>query len=113
LLPGNGKTGVNTACRYDPDSNPTYQKMAMHYGIGVVPARPYKPRDRAKVESGVLLAVRWIIAAFKIPAVLRSCGTQSGDPRVAHQAAPTPVKRVLTPTPQYGRHAQTGAFRQR
>ncbi len=35
------------ACRYDPDLNPTYQEMAMHYGVGVVPARPYKPRDKA------------------------------------------------------------------
>jgi transposase len=39
--------------------------MAMHYGIGVVPARPYKPRDKAKVESGVQLAERWIIAAIR------------------------------------------------
>src|ERR1700745_4031349 len=39
--------------------------MAMHYGVGVVPARPYKPRDKAKVESGVLLAERWIIAALR------------------------------------------------
>jgi transposase len=39
--------------------------MAMHYGIGVVPARPYKPRDKAKVESGVQLAERWIIAALR------------------------------------------------
>ena len=37
----------------------------MHYGIGVVPARPYKPRDKAKVESGVQLAERWIIAALR------------------------------------------------
>lgn len=37
----------------------------MHYGVGVVPARPYKPRDKAKVESGVLLAERWIIAALR------------------------------------------------
>ena len=50
------KAAVTKACRYDPDLNPTYQEMAMHYGVGVVPARPYKPRDKAKVESGVLLA---------------------------------------------------------
>ena len=35
------------ACRYDPDLNPTYQELATHYGVGVVPARPYKPRDKA------------------------------------------------------------------
>jgi transposase len=39
--------------------------MAMLYGVGVVPARPYKPRDKAKVESGVLLVERWIIAALR------------------------------------------------
>jgi transposase len=39
--------------------------MAMHYGVGVVPARPYHPRDKAKVESGVLVAERWIIAALR------------------------------------------------
>ena len=48
VVPDNAKTGVTRACRYDPDLNPTYQEMAMHYGIGVVPARPYKPRDKAK-----------------------------------------------------------------
>ena len=61
----NTKTGVAKACRYDPDLNPTYQEMAMHYSVGVVPARPYKPRDKAKVESGVQLAERWIIAALR------------------------------------------------
>jgi transposase len=53
---------VTKACRYHPDLNPTDQEMAMHCGVGVVPARPYKPRDQAKVESGVLLVERWIIA---------------------------------------------------
>jgi Mu transposase, C-terminal domain len=65
VVPDNAKTGVTKACRYDPDLNPTYQEMAMHHGIGVVPARPYKPRDKAKVESGVQLAERWIIAALR------------------------------------------------
>jgi transposase len=65
LVPDNTKTGVNKACRYDPELNPTYQEMALHYGVGVVPARPYKPRDKAKVESGVLLIERWIIAALR------------------------------------------------
>ena len=58
LIPDNTRTGVSRACRYDPDLNPTYQEMAMHYGIGVVPARPYRARDKAKVESGVLVAER-------------------------------------------------------
>ena len=41
-VPDNTKTGVTRACRYDPDLNPTYQEFAMHYGVGVMPARPYE-----------------------------------------------------------------------
>ena len=37
----------------------------MHYAVGVVPARPYRPRDKAKVEVGVQVAERWIIAALR------------------------------------------------
>ena len=47
VIPDNAKTGVIKACRYDPDLNPTYLELATHYGVGVVPARPYKPRDKA------------------------------------------------------------------
>jgi transposase len=65
LIPDNPRTGVSRACRYDPDLNPSYQEMAMHYGVGVVPARPYRARDKAKVEVGVQVAERWIIAALR------------------------------------------------
>jgi transposase len=56
---------VSRACRYDPDLNPTYQEFAMHYGVGVVPARPRHPKDKAKVEVGVQVVERWIIAALR------------------------------------------------
>jgi transposase len=65
VVPDNTKTAVTRACRYDPDLNPTYQELAVHYGLGVVPARPYKPRDKAKVESGVQVVQRWIVAALR------------------------------------------------
>jgi transposase len=65
VVPDNPKTGVTRACRYDPDLNPTYQEMARHYGVGVLPARPRKPRDKAKVEVGVQIAQRWIVAALR------------------------------------------------
>jgi transposase len=65
VIPDNLKTGVSKACRYEPDLNPTYQEMATHYGVGVLPARPRKPRDKAKVEVGVQIAERWIIAALR------------------------------------------------
>jgi transposase len=65
VVPDNLKAGVSRACRYDPDLNPTYQEWALHYGVGVVPARPYKPRDKAKAESGVQVVQRWIVAALR------------------------------------------------
>ncbi|MFW2134629.1 IS21 family transposase, partial [Ectothiorhodospira haloalkaliphila] len=49
VVPDNLKSGVTKAHRYDPDLNPTYQDMAAHYGVAVVPARSRKPRDKAKV----------------------------------------------------------------
>src|SRR5438445_269913 len=64
-IPDNTRTGVNRACRYEPDLNRTYHELAMHYGVGVLPTRPYKPRDKAKVETGVQIVQRWIVAALR------------------------------------------------
>ena len=65
LVPDNLKSGVSKACKYEPDLNPTYSDMAEHYGCAVLPARPRKPRDKAKVENGVLIAQRWILAVLR------------------------------------------------
>ena len=65
LVPDNLKSGVTRACRYEPDLNRTYEEMAAHYGVAVIPARRMKPRDKAKVESGVLVVERWIMAALR------------------------------------------------
>ena len=65
LVPDNLRSAVTTAHRYEPDPNATYHEMAEHYGCVVIPARPYKPRDKAKVESGVQLVERWIIAVLR------------------------------------------------
>jgi transposase len=81
LVPDNLKTGITHPCRYEPDVNPTYQDLAQHYGTTVIPARTARPRDKAKVESAVLVAERWILAAlrnytfFTLPE-LNSCITQ-------------------------------------
>jgi transposase len=60
LVPDNLKSGVTTPCFYDPDINPTYQELAKHYSVAVLPARPHHPKDKAKVEAGVLLVERWV-----------------------------------------------------
>lgn len=65
LVPDNTKTGVTNPCRYEPDINPTYHEMATHYGCVVIPTRVRAPRDKAKVEAGVLVAQRWILAALR------------------------------------------------
>ena len=59
------RRAVSRACRYEPDLNPTYAEMAEHYGICVLPARPAHPKDKAKVETGVLIAKRWILATLR------------------------------------------------
>ena len=65
LVPDNTKVAVIKACLYDPVINRTYADMASHYGTAVLPARPYKPRDKAKVEVGVLIAERWLLGRLR------------------------------------------------
>lgn len=65
VVPDNPRTGVTKAHRYEPILNVTYTEMAAHYGVAVIPARPYKPRDKAKVEAGVQVVQRWILARLR------------------------------------------------
>jgi len=65
IVSDNLKAGVTKACFYDPEINRTYADMAAHYDTAFVPARPYKPKDKAKAEGGVLLAERWILARLR------------------------------------------------
>jgi transposase len=64
-VPDQLKSGVTKPCRYEPGINRTYQELAEHYGAVVIPARPAKPKDKAKIESGVLVAQRWILARLR------------------------------------------------
>ena len=65
VVPDNLRSGVTRACRYDPDLNPSYQQWAEHYQVAVVPARPYKPKDKAKAEVAVQIVERWILARLR------------------------------------------------
>jgi len=65
LTPDNLKSGVKDACFYEPEINPTYAELAEHYGCAVLPAKKRKPRYKAKVEAGVLVAQRWILAVLR------------------------------------------------
>lgn len=64
-VPDNLKSGVTKPCRYEPDINPTYNDLAKHYDVAVVPSRVKKPKDKAKVEVGVQVVERWILARLR------------------------------------------------
>ena len=61
----NLKAGVTATCRYEPGINRTYQDLATHYGTAILPTRPRKPRDKAKVEVGVLIVERYVLARLR------------------------------------------------
>ncbi len=65
VIPDNLRSAVTKPCRYDPDLNPSYQQLAEHYGIAVIPARPYKPKDKSKAEVAVQIVARWIMARLR------------------------------------------------
>lgn len=65
LIPDNLKSAVNKADRYEPVINDSYQAFAQHYGCPVIPARPYKPQDKGKVEAAVLVVERWVLARLR------------------------------------------------
>lgn len=64
-MPDNLGQGVKKADRYEPDINPTYYEMAEYYGLVVIPARVRRPRDKSKVEVGVQVVERWILARLR------------------------------------------------
>lgn len=65
VVPDNLKSAVTRPCRYEPLLNRTYEHLAEHYGITIIPARPRKPKDKAKVESGVQIVEREVLAPLR------------------------------------------------
>ena len=65
LVPDNTKVAVIKACLYDPQINRSYADMAAHYGTAILPARPRRPRDKAKVEQAVLMVERWLLGRLR------------------------------------------------
>ena len=64
-VPDQLRSAITRPCRYEPEVNRTYADLAAHYGAVVIPARPRKPRDKALVETSVLVAQRWILARLR------------------------------------------------
>jgi len=65
ITPDCTRTAINKPTYYDPEENRTYAEMALHYRAAIIPARPYKPRDKSPVEEGVQHAERRIIAKLR------------------------------------------------
>ena len=65
IVPDNLKAGVHKASFYDPELNRTYARLAEHYRVGILPARPHRPKDKAKVEAGVRIAQSYILGRLR------------------------------------------------
>ncbi len=65
IVPDNPKVAVIKACFYDPQVNRTYAELAEHYDTAILPARPRKPRDKAKVEACVRIVERWLLGRLR------------------------------------------------
>ena len=96
VVSDNLKSGITKACFYEPGVNRAYAEMAEHYDTAIVPARPRKPRDKAKVEVAVQVATRWIIAKLRnirffslveLNAAIRDCVTALNDRVSRHLGA--------------------------
>jgi transposase len=96
IVSDNLKSGITKACFYEPNVNRTYQEMADHYDTAIIPARPRKPKDKSKVEVGVQVAQRWVIAKLRkrtfftlaeLNAAIRDCVDQINDRVTRHLGA--------------------------
>lgn len=56
---------MHKASFYDPEINRTYGRLAAHYGFSVLPTRPARPKDKAKVEAGVRFAQSYILGRLR------------------------------------------------
>lgn len=65
IVPDQLKSAVVGSCRYEPAIQRTTAELGRYYGTTILPARPRSPRDKAKVEAGVLVAERWLLARIR------------------------------------------------
>ena len=65
IVPDNPRALVTVANRYEPELNRATIEFAQHYSTVILPTRPRKPQDKAKVEVGVQVVERWILARLR------------------------------------------------
>ena len=86
IVPDQLKSGVGVPCRYEPGVQRTYDEFAQHYGTVILPARPAKPRDKAKIEVAVQVAERWILARLRHVGRVGRVGAADGAPWMGRDA---------------------------
>ncbi len=94
LVPDNLKAAVTKACRYEPKINATYEDLAQYYGTAVLPARPYKPKDKAKVENAVLVVERWILAKLRHQTFVGLAELNQAIKKLLHELNHRPFKQL-------------------
>jgi len=117
LVPDNPRVGVTKADRYEPELQRSYEEMAAHYLMAVIPARPFRPKDKPKAELTVLLVCRWVLARLRhqrffsleeLNAAIRPLLVElnerpfqklPGCRRSVFEALDRPAMRPLPPTP--------------
>jgi transposase len=117
IVPDNPKVGVTRADRYEPELQRSYEELAAHYRCVVIPARPYRPKDKSRVELTVLLVCRWVLARLRhqrffsleelntaIRPLLAELNERAfqrlpGSRRSVFEALDRPAMRALPPTP--------------
>jgi len=99
-VPDNLKSAVVKADRYAPRINPTYAELARHYGTAILPARPYKPKDKAKAEVAVQLAERWILARLRHQTFFSLGELNTAIRQLREQMNDRPVQRNMARDPR-------------
>ena len=94
LVPDNLKSAVTRACRFEPQLNTAYQSLANHYGCAVMPARPLKPKDKAKAENAVLIVERWIMAKLRHQVFHTLSGLNVAIRAILHELNQKPFQRL-------------------
>ncbi len=91
VVPDNPRALIADPDRYEPQASATLLDLAAHYGTAVLPARPYKPKDKTKVEQAALVVERWILARAAAPALRHAQRGRPRGGRCRRTAASSPV----------------------
>jgi hypothetical protein len=94
IVPDNWKSGVKKPCYYEPELNRPYNDLAIHYGVGILPARPRRPKDKAKAES----ECRWSSVGFWRPCASASSSVSVSSTKTRRS---TRAKEFASPTREH------------